>query len=169
MKDARFKEKEENIEIETWSLIRQAEKGLRELVLSVLKKKFGGNWEHNYPKKYESIPAKKKRLHDIFDMLINAQKRDFNQYGNLSLNLTLLDQTYIHQLFDYFILFSWEDLFKSIFKKEKKYWNKVKLAFENVRNPIAHHKTELLLESEIKEVEEYCRDIIATVENYLAK
>ncbi|MCP4692867.1 MAG: hypothetical protein GY859_32795, partial [Desulfobacterales bacterium] len=154
------------IEIETWKLISLAEKALRQLILKVFADNFGDSWEENYLKKYDSIPNKKKRLNEILEMLRNAQKRDFDQYGNLALNLTLLDQTYIHQLFDYFILFSWNDLFRPIFGKEKKYWNKVKLSLEKVRNPIAHQKVQLLLESEIKEVEEYCKSIISLVEKY---
>jgi len=116
----RFKEREENIEIETWKLISQAEKGLRQLILNIFLEEFGENWEDNYLRKYDSIPPKKQRLNDIFEMLRNAQQRDFDQYGSLSLNLTVLDQTYIHQLFDYFILFSWDDLFKSVFQKREK-------------------------------------------------
>ncbi len=99
-------------------------------------------------------------------MLRSAYQRDIEQYCSLALNLSLLDQTYIHQLFDYFILFSWDDLFKTIFKKEKKYWNEVKKDFERVRNPMAHQKLQVLLESEVKKTEEYCKEIITIVENY---
>lgn len=159
-------EREERIEIETWKLISLAEKALRRLILDVFEDNFGESWEESYLKKYDRIPNKKRRLAEILEMLRRGQERDFDQYGNLALNLTLLDQTYIHQLFDYFILFSWDDLFKPIFKKEKKFWNKVKLSLEKVRNPIAHQKVQLLLESEIKEVEEYCKSIISIVEKY---
>jgi len=37
---------------------------------------------------------------------------------------------------------------------------------EKVRNPIAHQKTELLLESEIKKAEEYCKEIIGIIEKH---
>ncbi len=162
----KHKEREEKIEVETWKLISQAEKGLRQLILSVFKETFGENWEEIYLNKYNSIPAKKKRLNEIFEMLRIAYQRDIEEYGNLALNLTLLDQTYIHQLFDYFILFSWDDLFKTIFKKEKKYWNNVKKYLEKVRNPMAHQKLQVLLESEVKKTEEYCKEIIMIVENF---
>ncbi|OQX14787.1 MAG: hypothetical protein BWK80_41540 [Desulfobacteraceae bacterium IS3] len=160
----KFKERDEKIEVETWKLISQAEKGLRQLILNVFVKKFGENWEDSYLSKYNGIPDKKKKLNEIFTRLRNAQQRDIEQYGNLALGLTLLDQTYIHQLFDYFILFSWDDLFKAIFQKEKKYWNEVKQSLEKIRNPMAHQKIQLLLEWEIKKVEEYCREIIAIAE-----
>ncbi len=162
----KLKEREEKIEIETWKLISHAEKGLRQLILKVFTEKFGENWEDSYLNKYDSIPQKKKRLNEIFEMLKNAQQRDFEEYGDLSLSLTLLDQTYIHQLFDYFILFSWDDLFGTIFQKEKKYWNEAKKSLEKVRNPVAHQKIELLLESEIKKAEEYCREIIGIIEKH---
>ncbi len=161
----KYKEREEKIEIETWQLISQAEKGLRQLILNVFKENFGENWEEKYLNKYESIPAKKKRLSEIFEMLKNAYQRDIEEYGNLALNLTLLDQTYMHQLFDYFILFSWNDLFKTIFKKDKKYWNEVKEYLEKVRNPMAHQKLQVLLESEVKKTEEYCKEIITIADN----
>jgi len=160
----KFKEREEKIEPETWKLISQSEKGLRQMILKVFTEKFGENWEDSYLNKYDSIPDKKKRLNEILTMLKDAQQRDIEQYGSLALNLTLLDQTYIHQLFDYFILFSWDDLFKTIFQKEKKYWNEVKHSLEKVRNPMAHQKIQLLLESEIKKAEEYCKEIISIIE-----
>ncbi|MCP4110706.1 MAG: hypothetical protein GY749_35140 [Desulfobacteraceae bacterium] len=162
----KYKEREEKIEVGTWKLISLAEKGLRQLVLRVFKENFGENWEDIYLNKYNSIPDKKKRLNEIFEMLKSAYQRDVEEYGSLALNLTLLDQTYIHQLFDYFILFSWDDLFKTIFNKEKRYWNEVKKFLEKVRNPVAHHKTEVLLESELKKTEEYCEEIITIVDNY---
>lgn len=162
----KYKEREEKIEIETWQLLSQAEKGLRQLILNVFKENFGENWEEKYLNKYESIPAKKKRLNEIFEMLRSAYQRDIEEYGNLALNLTLFDQTYIHQLFDYFILFSWDDLFKPIFKKEKKDWNEVKKYLEKVRNPMAHQKLQVLRESEVKKTEEYCKEIITIVENF---
>ena len=162
----KYKEKEEVIELDIWKLISQAEKGLRKLILHTLDKNFGDNWEKNYPKKYKDIPNKMSRLNTIFDKLKEAYKRDISQYGSLALNLTLLDQTYIHQLFDYFILFSWNDLFKPIFQKNNKYWNEIKKHLEKIRNPIAHQKIEILLESEIKKAEEYCIEILNIIENY---
>lgn len=161
----KFKEKEENIEIETWQLICLAEKGLRQLILNVLRENFGDEWEDKYLGKYDDVPAKKQRLSEVFEMLRSAYQRDVDEYGNLALNLTLLDQTYIHQLFDYFILFSWNDLFVDIFKKDKKYWNNAKKYLERLRNPMAHQKLQVLLDSEVKKAEEYCREIIAIVEN----
>jgi len=161
----KYKEREEKIELETWQLISRAEKGLRQLILNEFNETFGDDWEDKYLEKYNNIPAKQQRLNEIFEMLKSAYQRDVEEYGNLALNLTLLDQTYIHQLFDYFILFSWNDLFKKIFKKEKKYWINVKKYLERVRNPMAHQKLQLLLESEVKKTEEYCREIITIVEN----
>jgi|GEM_PF-524462 len=165
----KLKEREEKSEIETWQLISKAEKGMSELILKVFSENFGKNWEDGYLNKYDSIPGKKKKLEDTLSKLENVQKRDIQEYGNMALNLTLLDQTYIHQLFDYFILFSWDDLFKSIFKKEKPYWVKAKDVLGRVRNPYAHHKTELLMESEVKKAEEYCKEIISIVEGELEK
>jgi hypothetical protein len=162
----KYKERTEYIEIDTWRLINQAEKGLRQLILGVFKDNFGDSWEEHYLNKYSNIPDKKKRLNEIFDMLKNSYQRDIEQYGSLALNLTLLDQTYIHQLFDYFILFSWDDLFKAIFQKEKRYWNEVKKYLEKVRNPMAHQKIEVLLDSEIIKTEEYCKEIITIIEHY---
>ena len=161
----KYKEREESIEIETWQLISRAEKGLRQLILNVFMDNFGDEWEEKYLEKYADIPSKKKRLNEIFEMLRSAYQRDVEEYGNLALNITLLDQTYIHQLFDYFILFSWNDLFCDIFKKDKKYWNNAKKYLERIRNPMAHQKLQVLLESEIKKAEEYCKEIIAIVEN----
>jgi len=157
----KFKEREENIEIEPWIQIRQAEKGLRQLILTIFIKKFGEDWESGYLDRYDKIPDKKKRLNEILLRLKEAQQRDLHQYGNLAMNLTVLDQTYIHQLFDYFILFSWDDIFNTIFQKEKSYWNEAKKLLERVRNPYAHHKLELLKEWEIKKAEEYCKEIIS--------
>lgn len=160
----KYKEIEEEIETGTWNLICLAEKGLRQLILKILTEKFGEDWESGYLKQYETIPNKKKRLSEILEMLKSSHQRDIEQYGSLALNLSLLDQTYIHQLFDYFILFSWDDLFKTIFQKEKTYWNEAKKSLEKVRNPMAHQKMQVLLESEIKKAEEYCREIITVTE-----
>jgi len=162
----KYKEREEKVKVEVWKLISQTEKGLRQLILNVLKKNFGEKWEEVYLNQYNNIPAKKKRLNEIFAMLRSAFQRDIEEYGSLALNLSILDQTYIHQLFDYFILFSWDDLFKKVFKKEKKYWNEVKKCLERVRNPIAHQKLQVLLESEIKKTEEYCREIILIIKKF---
>ena len=154
----------EKIEIAAWQLISQTEKGLRQLVLQVFLNTFGDNWKLGYLNRYDRLPDKKNRLHIIFERLEHAYQRDMEQYGSLAMNLTLLDETYIHQLFDYFILFSWEDIFQPIFQKEKNYWKKVKDNLELIRNPMAHQKMELLLESEIKKAEEYCREISSIIE-----
>ena len=161
----KYKERTEKIEIDTWKLINQTEKGLRQLLLYVFKDNFGESWEEHYINKYNNFSDKKKRLNEIFEMLKDAYQRDIEQYGSLALNLTLLDQTYIHQLFDYFILFSWDDLFKTIFQKDKRYWNEVKKYLEKVRNPMAHQKIEVLLESEIIKAEEYCKEILTIIEH----
>jgi len=160
----KLKERDEKIEVETWKLISQAEKGLRQLILTIFIKNFGEDWEDGYLNKYDKISDKKKKLNEIFKRMKDAQQRDIRQYGNMALNLTILDQTYIHQLFDYFILFSWNDLFCPIFQKEKPYWDEAKKLLERVRNPLAHQKPELLKEWEIKKVEEYCREIIEIAE-----
>ena len=157
----KFKERDEKIEIETWKLISQAEKGLRLLVLQIFNENFGENWTKGYLDRYDCIPDKKNRLSEIFVRLESAYQRDIEQYGSLALNLTLLDETYIHQLFDYFILFSWDELFQPIFQKDKKYWKKVKEDLELVRNPIAHQKIQLLMDSEIKKAEEFCKEILS--------
>jgi hypothetical protein len=162
----KYKEKNETIEIDTWKFLGQTEKGLRQLILQVLKDYFGENWQEKYINKYDNVPSKKKRLDDIFKMLSDGYQRDLDQYGSLALNVTILDQTYIHQLFDYFILFSWEDLFKPIFKKDKKYWNAVKKSLESIRNPMAHQKIEVPLESEIKKAEENCKEILTIIEHH---
>ncbi len=160
----KFKEREEHIEAGTWHLISRAEKGLRQLVLQIFSEQFGDNWEDAYPNRYDKIPDKQKRLNEILLRLKEALQRDLQQYGNLAMNLTVLDQTYIHQLFDYFILFSWEDIFHTIFQKEKSYWNEAKKLLERVRNPYAHQKPELLKEWEIRKAEDYCREILSITE-----
>jgi len=162
----KFKEREEKIEIETWQLISQAEKGLRQLVLEIFIENFGENWKQGYLNLYADIPEKKNRLCEIFERLESAYQRDIEQYGSLALSLTPLDETYVHQLFDYFILFSWDDLFRPIFQKDKKYWKKVKDDLELVRNPIAHQKIQLLLDSEIRKAEEYCTEILSIVKSF---
>ncbi len=162
----KYKEREERVEVDTWKLIGQAEKGLRQLILNVFRDKFGDNWEDGYPAMYSGIPKKKKRLEEILEKLRDSYRRDIEQYGGMALALTLFDQTYIHQLFDYFILFSWEDMFQTIFLKNKQYWRDAKSYLERIRNPMAHQKMEVLLASEVKKTEEYCREIIRIVESY---
>ncbi len=166
----RYKEKEESIRIDTWKRLSDAETGLRQPILNVFKEKFGDAWEENYLNRkaltkgiltntantisiicqYNNAPDKKKRLNEVFQQLKGAYQRDIDQYGSLALNLTLIDQSYIHQLFDYFILFSWDDLFREIFQKEKRYWKDAKQCLERIRNPMAHQKIQVLLQSEIK-------------------
>jgi hypothetical protein len=57
-------------------------------------------------------------------------------------------------------------LFKPIFKKDKKYWNAVKKSLESIRNPMAHQKIEVPLESEIKKAEENCKEILTIIEHH---
>ena len=132
----------------------------------MLKNKFGENWENEYLNKYNHKPDKMNRLNEIFKRLNSSYQRDVEQYGSLALDLTLIDQTYLHQLFDYFILFSWDDLFKSVFQKDKKYWTEAKHYLEKIRNPMAHQKIQVLLESEIKKAEEYCKELMTIVEKF---
>jgi hypothetical protein len=78
----------------------------------------------------------------------------------------LLDQAYITDLFEYFILFSFEDIFANILQENKNYWKEANNVLKKVRNPFAHHKTELLTESEVKSAENYCRKIITLLQPY---
>ncbi len=157
--------REEKIDIETWQLLSRAEKGLRQFALKIFINKFGENWIIDYPNYYSSIPQKKELLTKKISELIKSQERDSLQYGTLALNLSILDQTYIHQLFDYFILFSWDDIFSKSLPKDKKYWKEAKDLLEKIRNPFAHHKVELLQDWEIVKAETLCKEIINIVEH----
>lgn len=147
-----------------WKLISTVEKGLRQFILKTLIDRYGAPWEANYASTYTHIPEKYRRLTEILETLHASRQKDIEQYGSLALNLTLLDETYIHQLFDYFILFSWDDVFRPFFGKERRYWNDVKKCLEKVRNPMAHHKTEVLLDSEIRRSMEYCEELLTIIQ-----
>jgi hypothetical protein len=159
-------ERDERIESDTWKLLSETEIMLRKFITSTFIHKFGDNWEENYPQSYHELPKKQALLQDTIKRLQLGYQRDLNEYGNIASNLMLLDQAYITDLFEYFILFSFEDIFANILQENKNYWKEANNVLKKVRNPFAHHKTELLTESEVKSAENYCRKIITLLQPY---
>lgn len=161
-------EREQRLEGETWQWIQEAEIGLRKVILKLLIDKFPNNWVEAYPNSYAKIPGKKQQIEKLFSRLKESQQRDEELYGGRALNLTLLDHTYIHELFVNFILMSWDDIFFNVFGEGKTYWNDAKGLLEKVRNPFAHSKAGVLLQDwEIKKAEEYCKKIISIVKEQI--
>jgi hypothetical protein len=140
-------------QVDLWPLWRETERTLRSLISSRLIEIYGELW----PEKIEKARAK---LKSILDACRESQRRELNSFGNRA-SANLLDFTYPVDLFA-FVFAEW-DTFKSIFGRDKAYWEQRAQLLSKMRNPLAHNRDDSLYDYEKELAEGYCKEILSVI------
>lgn len=140
---------------ELWPIWKQTEVAIRELISQKMSQKYlHKDWvielEHEKPK-----------LKRLFDRCREAQEKEQRSFGARA-STKLIDFTYPSDLFE--IIFSDWNLFSSILKRDKNYWEARGQFLARIRNPLAHNRDTVLQEHERLTAEAYCKEILACVQ-----
>ncbi|KAB2929687.1 MAG: ATP-binding protein [Rhodocyclaceae bacterium] len=140
---------------ELWSIWKQTEKAIRYLVSEKMSQK--------YPLKdwVIELEREKPKLKRLFDRCREAQEKEQRSFGARA-STKLIDFTYPSDLFE--IIFSDWNLFSSILKRDKNYWEARGQFLARIRNPLAHNRDTVLQEHERLTAEAYCKEILACVQ-----
>lgn len=134
-----------------WPIWRETEIALRNAINVSMKDCYGEDWISDLEKRHRN------KVKPIFQKCREAQKKEEKSFeGRASRNL--LDFTYPRDLFD--ILFAEWNVFGSIFKKDKNYWEQRAQLLAKVRNPLAHNRDWVLYEHDLQIAEGYCKEIL---------
>ncbi len=134
-------------------LLRETEKGLRRLITKVLQEKYGKKW----------IEELKEQCSEIINNCYKVQREDIEMKNKPSPNL--LDYTHIRDLFE-IISKNWDTCFSPIFhqdQKDKHYWEQCGDHIAEVRNRLAHHRSEVISQANHSRYEEICHEILQIV------
>jgi len=142
-----------------WPLWRETEMALRSVVTSVMFEKYGENWVEKLEK------AHSQTLKPIFDRSREALAKEEKSFG-IRASRNLIDFTYPQDLFA--IIFAEWNTFKSIFGKDKSYWDQRNQLLAKIRTPLAHNRDHSLYEYERQIAEGYCKEILTVLSKSLS-
>lgn len=134
-------------------LLRETEKKLRFLIGKVLQEKYGEKW----------LEELKMQCSEIYTNCCKVQKEDIEMKNKPSQNL--LDYTHIRELFE-IIFKKWDTCFSAIFQKDQKdkhYWEQCGDHIAEVRNRVAHHRSEVISEVNRSRCEAICQEILQII------
>jgi len=139
--------------IDLWAVWQDTEKALRQLITTVMIEKYGENW-------IEQREQKLPKLKTLFDSCRKAQQSEIKTFKSRA-SQNLLDFTYPKELFD-IVFAEWEN-FKSVFGKDKRYWDERANLLAKVRNPLAHNRDGVIQAYERQIAEGFCNEILMLV------
>lgn len=138
-----------------WPVWRRTEKALRRFIAFTLRREYGDHWPEALAKKHPKVSS-------IVDRCRESQMKEEKGFkGRASLNL--LDFAYPADLFD-LIFAEWRSIFEPLLGQDKNYWEGRKQLLSKLRNPLAHHRDEMLYDWERKTADGYCREVLAAIE-----
>ncbi|MCL0070614.1 ATP-binding protein [Dehalococcoidia bacterium] len=140
-------------EVDLWPLWRETESALRGVITSKMLEQYGENW-------VEDLEKARPNLQSIFDKCREAQSREEKLFGSRA-SRSLIDFTYPQDLFA--IIFAEWSIFKSVFGKDKNYWDQRGQLLGKIRTPLAHNRDESLYDDMRKTAEGYCKEILRIV------
>lgn len=140
-------------ETDLWPIWRDTEKALRHFITTVMLSQYGEHW-------VEKLEKARPNLKAIFDKCREAQKQEEKSFGSRA-SRNLIDFTYPGDLFK--IIFAEWNSFKSIFGKDKSYWDQRAQLLGKVRTPLAHNRDESLQDYERQIAEGYCKEILTLI------
>ncbi len=111
---------------------------------------YGEPWITKLENSHQNLKA-------IFDNCREAQKKEEKSFGSRC-SLCLIDYTYPQDLFA--IIFAEWSIFRPLFGKDKNYWDQHKQLLAKIRNPLAHNRSDSLLDYEQQIAEGYCKEIL---------
>lgn len=137
-------------QVELWAIWRETEIALRQVITSKMLERFGEEWTNELEKTHP-------KLHEIFERCRRARQNE-EQLFETRASHNLIDFTYPRDLFA--IIFSEWNLFKTIFGKDKGYWDQRAQLLAKIRNPLAHNRDQILYSHEKQIAEGYCLEIL---------
>jgi len=143
-------------QVDLWPIWRETEIALRDIISTKMNERYGESW-------IDKLEKSRPNLKSIFEKCREAQKKDERSFGNRA-SPNLLDFTYPQDLFE--IVLSkgeWDSVFKSIFKRDRSYWNLRGELLTRVRNPLAHNRDQVLYEHDLQIAEGYCKEILFAI------
>ena len=139
-----------------WPIWRDTEKALREIITTTMSNEYGANW-------IDKLGNERPNLKKIFDDCREAQQKEEKPFGDRA-SQNLIDFTYPTHLFEIIRTRRlWEDHFRSIFGKDRNYWEERQKLLAKCRNPLAHNRPEVIQPHECTIVEGYCNEILTTL------
>jgi AAA+ ATPase superfamily predicted ATPase len=138
--------------IELWPMLGKTEKLLRLLIEQTLQHVYGDQWLDKMEQKHVAIK-------DMTEECRRQQKNDKRNFGQASQNV--LDYTYFRGLFK-IISLEWDAArFMDVFRMKKAEWNMRADFLAMVRNPLAHHRGEIVIKDfHRQQAEGYCGEIL---------
>ncbi len=140
-------------EVDLWPIWSKTEKMLRHITTTTMLSHYGEHWIAKVEKSHPNLRA-------IFDDCREAQKNEGKSFGTRA-SQNLIDFTYPQDLFA--IIFAEWNIFRSVFGKDKNYWDQRKQLLGKIRNPLAHNRDDSLYEYERQIAEGYCKEILNLV------
>ena len=155
-----------NREVDLWPILGETERQLRDIISITLYKHYGENWIE----KIERAP----NLAPIFEKARIAQEKEKLTFGARA-STDLLNFTYPMDLFA-IMSREWSVVFKSLFgvdeggkEIQKNYWATRISYISKFRNPLAHHRFEIIKDYERQLVEGYCKEILSFIKHLKEK
>lgn len=146
-------------EADLWPMWKKTETDLRNIIIHKMISQYGEDW-------ISIIEKKKGHLKNMFDQCRANQQKEISAFGAKA-STELIEFTYPADLFQ--IIFAEWDLFKSVFKKNKEYWNQRSTLLSRVRNPMAHNRETVLQKYERKQAEGYCEEICYLIDESMKR
>lgn len=140
-------------EADLWPIWSKTEKSLRRIIETTMTNHYGETWIA----KLEDVHH---TLKPIFNECREAQKKEEKSFGSRS-SQYLIDFTYPQDLFA--IIFAEWSIFRPIFGKDKNYWDQRKQLLAKIRNPLAHHRGDILHDYEKQIAEGFCNEILSII------
>jgi len=112
--------------------------------------KYGEQW-------ISTLEKTRPNLKQIFDRCREAQQKEIKSFGNRA-SRNLIDFAYPKDLFA--IIFAEWNAFKTVFGKDKGYWDQRAQLLSRVRTPLAHNLDQVLYDHERLIAEGYCKELL---------
>lgn len=140
-------------EVDLWPLWSDTEKSLRHLITKTMLDRYEDNWVTQTEKARPNLKT-------IFNRCREAQQKEEKSFGSRA-SRDLIDFTYPQDLFA--IVFAEWSNFKSVFGKDKNYWDQRAQLLAKIRTPLAHNREASPYNYERQIAEGYCKEILAIV------
>lgn len=138
--------------IDTWSLWRDTERVLRDVLERNLESKFGPEWPVALGKAHG-------RLGPVIEECRKKRNREQQKFGFSNAESSLLSYSYPTELYQ-IMASDWTHLGEPLLGKDRQGWSMKFTILSKVRTPLAHNRTESVDEGERKQAEGICREIL---------
>lgn len=147
-------------QIDLWPMWRETEIALRHVITTKMIEQYGEDWISKLEKAHSRLAVDKDDK-NLFQRCRELQQKEEKSFGARA-SRNLIDFAYPQELFA--IIFAEWSTFKSIFRKDKGYWDQRAQLLGKIRNPLAHNRDESLADYERQVAEGYCKEILTTLQ-----